>query len=66
MGLIFFLKYLILIREWFKESQSEIPEFINVLKVSDIEANSDFKIRSPNKGIFNTKLSTNFLPDWLE
>ena len=27
--LIFFLKYLILIREWFKESQSEIPEFIN-------------------------------------
>ena len=27
--LIFFLKYLILIREWFKESQNEIPEFIN-------------------------------------
>ena len=26
---IFFLKYLILIREWFKESQNEIPEFIN-------------------------------------
>ena len=26
---IFFLKYLILIREWFKESQSEIPEFID-------------------------------------
>ncbi len=26
---IFFLKYLILIREWFKESQTEIPEFIN-------------------------------------
>ena len=25
----FFLKYFILIREWFKESQSEIPEFIN-------------------------------------
>ncbi len=27
--LIFFLKYLVLIREWFKESQNEIPEFIN-------------------------------------
>lgn len=27
--LIFFLKYLILIREWYKESQNEIPEFIN-------------------------------------
>tara|TARA_Y100000992_G_scaffold302580_1_gene277481 strand:+ start:706 stop:2286 length:1581 start_codon:yes stop_codon:yes gene_type:complete len=26
---IFFLKYLILIREWFKESQSEIPELLN-------------------------------------
>ncbi len=26
---IFFLKYLILIREWFKESQSEIPNFID-------------------------------------
>jgi len=26
---IFFLKYLILIREWFKESQSEIPDFID-------------------------------------
>ena len=26
---IFFLKYLILIREWFKESQIEIPDFIN-------------------------------------
>ena len=26
---VFFLKYLILIREWFKESQSEIPNFIN-------------------------------------
>ena len=26
---IFFLKYFILIREWFKESQNEIPEFIN-------------------------------------
>ncbi len=26
---IFFLKYLILIREWFKESQIEIPEFID-------------------------------------
>ena len=26
---IFFLKYLILIREWFNESQLEIPEFIN-------------------------------------
>ena len=26
---IFFLKYLILIREWFKESQKEIPNFIN-------------------------------------
>ena len=25
----FYLKYLILIREWFKESQSEIPDFIN-------------------------------------
>ena len=27
--LCFYLKYLILIREWFKESQSEIPDFIN-------------------------------------
>ncbi len=26
---IFFLKYLIIIREWFKESQVEIPEFID-------------------------------------
>ena len=26
---IFFLKYMILIREWFRESQTEIPEFIN-------------------------------------
>ena len=26
---VFFLKYLILIREWFKESQSEIPNFID-------------------------------------
>tara|TARA_Y100001936_G_scaffold126964_1_gene124367 strand:+ start:712 stop:2295 length:1584 start_codon:yes stop_codon:yes gene_type:complete len=26
---IFLLKYLILIREWFKESQTEIPDFIN-------------------------------------
>ncbi len=26
---IFFLKYLILIREWFKESQKEIPDFID-------------------------------------
>ena len=26
---IFFLKYLILIREWFKESHSEIPEFVD-------------------------------------
>ena len=26
---IFFLKYLILVREWFKESQSEIPNFID-------------------------------------
>ena len=26
---IFFLKYLILIREWFNESQLEIPEFVN-------------------------------------
>jgi len=26
---IFFLKYMIIIREWFRESQSEIPEFIN-------------------------------------
>ena len=26
---IFFLKYIILIREWFRESQTEIPEFIN-------------------------------------
>ena len=25
----FFLKYLILIREWFKESQTEIPDFID-------------------------------------
>ena len=27
--LTFYLKYLILIREWFKESQNEIPDFIN-------------------------------------
>jgi uncharacterized heparinase superfamily protein len=27
--LCFYLKYFILIREWFKESQTEIPEFIN-------------------------------------
>jgi len=27
--LSFYLKYFILIREWFKESQSEIPDFIN-------------------------------------
>jgi len=27
--LSFYLKYFILIREWFKESQNEIPEFIN-------------------------------------
>jgi uncharacterized heparinase superfamily protein len=27
--LIFYLKYFILIREWFKESQENIPEFIN-------------------------------------
>jgi len=27
--LYFYLKYFILIREWFKESQSEIPDFIN-------------------------------------
>lgn len=26
---VFFLKYIILIREWFRESQTEIPEFIN-------------------------------------
>ncbi len=26
---VFFLKYLIIIREWFKESQSEIPNFID-------------------------------------
>ena len=26
---IFFLKYIIIIREWFKDSQTEIPEFIN-------------------------------------
>ena len=26
---IFFLKYFILIREWFKESQNEIPEHID-------------------------------------
>ncbi len=26
---VFFLKYLIIVREWFKESQSEIPEFID-------------------------------------
>ena len=25
----FYLKYFVLIREWFKESQSEIPEFVN-------------------------------------
>ena len=27
--LCFYLKYFILVREWLKESQSEIPEFIN-------------------------------------
>ena len=27
--LIFYLKYFILIREWFKEAQAEIPDFIN-------------------------------------
>ncbi len=27
--LIFYLKYFILIREWFKESQTEIPEYLN-------------------------------------
>ena len=27
--LYFYLKYFILIREWFKESQSEIPDFVN-------------------------------------
>ena len=27
--LCFYLKYFVLIREWFKESQNEIPEFIN-------------------------------------
>ena len=27
--LIFYLKYLILIREWFKEAQVEVPDFIN-------------------------------------
>jgi len=27
--LCFYLKYFILIREWFKESQSEVPDFIN-------------------------------------
>ena len=26
---VFFLKYLILIREWFKESQTEMPDFID-------------------------------------
>ncbi len=26
---IFFLKYMIIIREWFRDSQTEIPEFIN-------------------------------------
>ena len=40
----------------------DMPEFIKVLSVSDIEANSDFKIRSPNRGILKTKLSKNFLP----
>ena len=47
-------------------STIEIPEFINVLKVSDIEANSDFKIKSPKRGIFKTKLSIISLPDLLE
>ena len=27
--LCFYLKYFVLIREWFKESQNEIPDFIN-------------------------------------
>ena len=27
--LIFYLKYFILIREWLKESQNEIPEYLN-------------------------------------
>ena len=47
-------------------STIEIPEFIKVLNVSDIEANSDFKIKSPKRGIFKIKLSINFLPDWVE
>ena len=27
--LIFYIKYFILIREWLKESQNEIPEYLN-------------------------------------
>ena len=44
----------------------EIPEFIKVLSVSDIEASSDFKVKSPKRGIFKTKSSINFLPDLVE
>ena len=39
-----------------------IPELIKVLNVSDIWATSDFKIRSPNNGVFKIKLSKNLLP----
>ena len=40
----------------------EIPELINVLNVSDIEASSDFKIKSPKRGIFKIKPSIILLP----
>ena len=40
-------------------STNVIPEFINVLNVSDIEANSDFKLNS--KEVFKLT-SINFLP----
>ena len=47
-------------------STKGIPELIRVLKVSDIEAISDLRRRSPKRGIFKNKLSKNNLPDFLE
>ena len=43
-----------------------IPEFIRVLKVSDNEASSDFKIKSPKSGTFKAKLSKNIRPELVE
>ena len=47
-------------------STRDIPELIKVLKVSDIEAISDLRRRSPKRGIFKNKLSKNNLPDFVE